>query len=153
MAIIKQDYGEIGGGDSYPLACYIHNYSSYYSTSAPQGTLIWTLQKSGAAANEWLTQSSSGWIKYKLDSNEAKKVKKVRFMNLVQNASQTSRSVAIYGSNDDSTYTPLGTFTPDASQGSINEFNLSNNTNYLYYRVDVTGVSSFVGFGAIQFYE
>ena len=74
-------------------------------------------------------------------------------MNLVQNANQTSRSVAIYGSNDDSTYTPLGTFTPDASQGSINEFDLSNSTDYLYYRVDVTGTSSYVGFGAIQFFD
>lgn len=137
------------GGGSYPLGCWVTNHSSYYGTSQPVYTLCWTSQKT--SVNEWLTASSSGWIVYKLD--EAKAVKKVRFMNLVENASQTSRSVEIYGSNDNSNFTLLGSFTPDASTGSINEFDLSNSTSYLYYRINVSGESSYVGYGAVQFYE
>lgn len=141
--------GSGGGGNSYPLGCWVTNHSSYYGLSQPVYTLCWTSQKT--SANEWLTQGSSGWIVYKLD--EAKVVKKVRFMNLVENASQTSRSVEVYGSNDGSNFTLLGSFTPDASTGSINEFDLSNSTPYLYYRINVSGASSFVGYGAVQFYE
>ena len=80
----------------------------------------------------WVSQSSASWIRLQLA--KAAIATKMKFYH---HSVWTPKNFTVEGSNDGTNFTVLGTFVGAATSG-WQEFTFTNNTSYLYYRLNYT---------------
>ncbi|WP_339194089.1 discoidin domain-containing protein [Paenibacillus sp. FSL P4-0176] len=96
----------------------------------------------GDLNSSWISATSgTGWLKYNF--NETKKLVKYSIVPRSSLANQL-RNWTFEASNNDSTWTILDTRTNVTSwtEGVASEFSFTNNTNYKYYRINITSTAS-----------
>jgi len=119
-------------------------YGNYYFTA---------VQAFGNERQHWwgANNNSQHWLKITFE--KAVIINKVTFANAWAqgNAKWQSANVVFQGSNDDSTWTDLLTLTGLTLSESAVDYNINNNTPYLYYRfLCASTAADYTGLGKIK---
>jgi hypothetical protein len=127
--------------------------SSQYNTTY----YAWKAFDGNTSSEYWRTSTTNGtgWLKINLGSGITKKITKVS-VTAGATTGEAPKNFTLQASNDDSTYTTLLqrtniTWTAYQTQS----FTFDNNTNYRYYKLDVTstGSGTYVQVGELQLFE
>lgn len=107
---------------------------NYYSSDYSASKMI-----DGSTSTYWRGTSAANWIQAKLS-----KKRMVNKLRLCLNASYSIKTFNFYGSDNASTWTQIGgTYTVGTPvSGSWYEFELENDSEYLYYRLETLTASS-----------
>lgn len=106
-------------------------------------------------SDSWYTNATTVYVTYKFPApTMCKKFE----LYVTRNGNPTGRTLTIYGSNDNSTFTSIGTISiAQGSSAGMRYADLTNSTYYLYYKIQLSGrMYDSTGvvwrFGKAQFY-
>jgi hypothetical protein len=146
-----------GGSDGTFTIPYYTDISSDSVVSAPvYGNYVFTAaQAFGNEKQHWWGANNNYQHWLKITFEEAVIINRIAFSNAWTqgNYKWQSSNVAFQGSNDDSTWTDLLTFTGLTLSENAVEHNVNNNTPYLYYRfLCASTTANYTGLGKIKLY-
>jgi hypothetical protein len=155
--VVNVSGGGGGGSDGTFTIPYYTDISSDSVFSTPiYGNYVFTAaQAFGNERQHWWGAGDNYQHWLKITFEEAVIIDKVTFSNAwTQDSSKwQSSNVVFQGSNDDSTWTDLLTLTGLALSESAVDYDVNNNTSYLYYRFLCTSTAAnYTGLGKIKLY-
>ena len=119
-------------------APFVASASTEYSASYRAFLAFYTI---GRATNFWATTTNTGYLKIDLGSGNAEEINTFAILsNSLSQPNRAPRDFTLQGSNDDSNWDVLGTYTGETSWGNaeLRSFNLSATGLYRYYKLDIT---------------
>ncbi|WP_256011852.1 alginate lyase family protein [Desertivirga xinjiangensis] len=105
----------------------------------------------GSTATKWYTETagSTGWLRYRFESDIAWPVKEYRLTSANDVQQRDPKSWQFQGSNDGSAWTTLDTRTGEVftARLQMKAYSISNTTSYKYYRLNITANSGGSSYG------
>jgi hypothetical protein len=146
-----------GGSDgTFIIPCYVNISSDSVFSTPVYGNYVFTAaQAFGNERQHWwgAGDNSQHWLKIAFEV--AVIINKITFSNAWTqgNSKWQSSNVVFQGSNDDSAWTDLLTLTGLTLSESAVDYNINNNTPYLYYRfLCASTTANYTGLGKIKLY-